>query len=420
MTGIRYPRRRFTKALERISAALELSSIRKVQHTDFRGKPCETVVQINGLWVAGSYARGALECGDLDLVLDAVGVDAGLPLLKDVVRCFFGMNPRVAFYCGTPGDNSSGVVFSDAKLIWSSEQTDWRTAIAAITEDPSAGHYARPSDNLPLSLEQMRGDVSHVETLIRDRDEGRLRWYQIDFLGSHRAQPLVPEHVVKTLDRYTDLGKATRHALSHFFAATGDKAWTAEEFSRDWGRGPTQFRCGGTEIHAGVPRLPYKPLDIASTSRLVLVPHLTARGPNRAWVIERGPNHSLTKAADQRVAFVLASSGLPIETLTSDSGWGWEAFLELFSNRTAAEAHATRLNDADADDGEELEPAYVMELSGEALLECIARVNRIEIFTEPFGDAEVVEMRNFSRFGAEHSALFQELMAKLPLRTNAN
>lgn len=151
----------------------------------------------------------------------------------------------------------------------------------------------------------------------------------------------------------------------------------------------------------------------------MLVPHLTARGPNRAWVIERGPNHPLIQAADQRVAFVLANSGFPIETVTSDSGWGWEPFLELFSSHTAAKAHATWLNEADAEDGEELEPAYVMELSGEALLECIARVGRLEILVEPFGHAEVIEMKNSSRFGADRSALFQDLMEKLPIRTSA-
>ena len=60
-----------------------------------------------------------------------------------------------------------------------------------------------------------------------------------------------------------------------------------------------------------------------------------------------------------------------------------------------------------------------MELCGEAVLECIARVSRIEILAEPFGEAEVVEMRNFSRFGADHSALFHDLMEKLPIRTNS-
>lgn len=50
----------------------------------------------------------------------------------------------------------------------------------------------------------------------------------------------------------------------------------------------------------------------------------------------------------------------------------------------------------------------------------IARVSWIETLAEPFGDAEVVEMRSFSRFGADDSALFHDLMAKLPIRTNAN
>lgn len=245
MSRARYPRARFTRALERICTSLETSPIRDVSHKDFLERPQTTEVQIRALWAVGSYARGALECGDLDIVVDAVGLNRGLPYLKNVARSFFGTTPRVAFYGGTPESNSSGVAFPEAKLIWAPSQSDWRRAIASIAEDVSAGHFERPSDHLPLTPEQMRGNINNIEELLRSRDEGRLRWYHIDFPDDHRSQPDVPEQFAETFIRYTDLGKATRHALAHFLAACHEYPWANNELSRDW-RARTEFRLGGS------------------------------------------------------------------------------------------------------------------------------------------------------------------------------
>jgi hypothetical protein len=416
MDKTRYPRARFTRSLAKICTELERAPIRDVAHKDFLDRPAQTRTQIRALWVVGSYARGALECGDLDLVLDAVGLDRGLPRIKKVARSFFGATPRVAFYGGTPEDNSSGVVFPEAKLIWSSEQPNWRSAIASIAEDAQADHFERPSDHLPLTPEQMRGNINDIEELLRDRNAGRIQWSHIDFCGGHRSEPQVPEQFAETFSRYHDLGKATRHALAHFLVASAGRPWANGDLVR---RERTTFCLGGTEIHVGTPRLPSKPLEIASKSRLALVPHLTARGPNRAWIIERGIAHPLAQQAEDRVAYVLAHAGCPIETLTQDSEWSWMSMLELFTSRAVAEAFA---KDMDMDEfynevaQEEGEPAQVIELSGQLLLESIAQVDRLEIMNETSERYEVFIMKEFEYYDADPQALFDKLMALLPMR----
>ena len=413
---MRYPRARFTRALQKICSALEASPILEVTDKDFRGRTRQTRVQIRTLWVVGSYARGALECGDLDLVLDVVGLNGGVPRIQDISRCFFGATPRVAFYHGTPEKNQSGVEFSDARLVWSSEHPDWRSSIASIAEDPTAGHFERPSDHLPLSPEQMRGDISHVEKLLHDRNERRLSWYHIDLEADHRAQPQIPEQFAETLSRYTNMGKATRHALAHFLAASGNRQWADEELNRNWGA-PTEFRLGGTEIHVGTPPLPYEPLAVASTSRLVLVPHMSARGPNRAWVIERDIGHPLMQLAESRKAYTLAYSGKPIEVHIAESAWSWMSMLELFTSYNVAETFAKEMDECDASvDPEGFEPTQVLELSGEALLASIARVEQIQIVLDPSEDREIFNVRDFRRYDIDHQVLFNKLMALLPRR----
>jgi len=416
MSRVRYPRSRFTRALGKICVALETQPIRDVSHKDYFDRPQTTRVQIRTLWVVGSYARGALECGDLDVVMDAVGLNRGLPYIKNVARGFFGMTPRVFFYGGTPEKNSSGVAFQDAKLIWSSSQPDWRNAIASIAEDNGAGHFERPSDHLPLTPEQMRGNINNVEDLLRSRNEGLLGWYHIDFADDHRSQPEVPEQFAEAFSRFTDLGKATRHALAHFLAASNGHSWASDDLSRDW-RGRTEFRLGGTDIYVGTPPMPSQPLENASTSRLALVPHLTARGPNRAWIIERGATHPLVKKADSRVAYALAYSDCLIKMFTPVSDWKWVNTLELFTSRAVAKAMATEMDEADDEVASgEAEPMHVIELSGTLLLESIARIERLEIVVDASGNREIFDMGKFDRYDVDHHALFDKLITLLPKR----
>lgn len=69
-------------------------------------------LSIKNLWVVGSVALGAEQCGDLDVVYELEGCSAALStyhflkLLKPA--------PRLSRYGGTPLENTSHVVFEGA------------------------------------------------------------------------------------------------------------------------------------------------------------------------------------------------------------------------------------------------------------------------------------------------------------------
>jgi len=104
----RYPRESFTKKLERICQRLDEASIRAIAHKDFFNKPATSKVEITSLWVVGSYARGAMMCGDLDLVLEYRVVEGQHPSPRTVFLIPAGFGGR---------SERSGVKNRDERLV---------------------------------------------------------------------------------------------------------------------------------------------------------------------------------------------------------------------------------------------------------------------------------------------------------------
>ncbi len=74
----RLPRDHFTRVLARICGRLDNSYASQVRWTDsFFKEVHHSIVSARALWVVGSYARGALDCGDLDLVMEAISQSDG-------------------------------------------------------------------------------------------------------------------------------------------------------------------------------------------------------------------------------------------------------------------------------------------------------------------------------------------------------
>ncbi|WP_455922649.1 hypothetical protein [Pseudomonas putida] len=65
----RHPRARFTKQLSRICHALDAASAHDVAYRLYGDEYVSRVAACE-LWVVGSYARGALLCADLDIVVE--------------------------------------------------------------------------------------------------------------------------------------------------------------------------------------------------------------------------------------------------------------------------------------------------------------------------------------------------------------
>lgn len=84
----RYPRESFTKKLVRICQRLDDQAIRTITHKHiYREFTCQ--IEITMVWAVGSYARGALLCGDLDLVIGHEKLKVSYP------RLVFGVGPSL-------------------------------------------------------------------------------------------------------------------------------------------------------------------------------------------------------------------------------------------------------------------------------------------------------------------------------------
>ena len=144
-----------TLALQRIAARIASQQVYEVEWSDRLFGAQSSRIRVEGLWVAGSYARGALDCGDLDVIAKVVSEQGILPWRATISRTLVGRAPDVRLYSGTPEKNSSGVSFPEARLLWSPAEPSWQAAISAITVDPSAAHYSRRTDALPVRTEQL-------------------------------------------------------------------------------------------------------------------------------------------------------------------------------------------------------------------------------------------------------------------------
>jgi len=186
----RFPRGRFTKSLARICERLDACSDLTFDYlTPSRESPLTRVrgpvpVQVNELLAFGSWARGAKQCGDLDLV---VVVEVGWAALPDFVlpreTCASG---SMVGYLPTFGEVRRRVIGSfpyvhpislehSARLaeegldmnvralipIWKSARAaffDWRAALAGVSVCPAAGRFERRTD-LRKETSSVRGSL---------------------------------------------------------------------------------------------------------------------------------------------------------------------------------------------------------------------------------------------------------------------
>ena len=140
---------------------------------------------------------------------------------------------------------------------------------------------------------------------------------------------------------------------------------------RAWG-----FTFAGTDmVDVYVERLSLRPdsLDSFYCCALAFMPALSTRGPNGAWVIERGPNHPLVKAFSPVAVWTLAGvDGIVRGTqfgVAEDARWDRYADgLELFPSEEAAQAAEDSFVYLGDDATEEEDRFVPLPLNGEQLL----------------------------------------------------
>jgi hypothetical protein len=353
-----------TRSLERIAGRIAQAPSQTVEWNDRHRYTREvSTITAKRLWVAGSYARGAPQCGDLDLVLE-VTVSGVHPSSRTIAKGLFGSAPDTTLYVGTPDENSSYVVFPEACLIWSEDSPDWKANISAIACDAGAGRYARPTDRLPLRPEQMSTTLEELEQLLQLKGAQVLDWKFVDASDI----TLDPAAVESTRLLAECLGAKTRDALqlaaSYFGAAGREGEWNPATMNER-----TRFRCGGILLLTAYPEIPVHHLENPFYDTLALVPHRSRRGPNGIWIIRRGPAHLVEKLFADCRAFYVTCNGEPLRISdVSYSTFNPATGIDLFSDEQDAFDVAENERDFFGDDDE----IEVASAGGSELLRLIA------------------------------------------------
>lgn len=409
----RYPRESFTKKLERICQRLDEASIRIITHKDFFNKPATSQVEITSLWVVGSYARGALMCGDIDLVLEYRLVAGPHPTPRRITKTFFGALPYVSYYFGKPESSTSGVAFPDAIAIWTEPGCDWKAAIDSIKPVPSAGRATRETDSIPLRPDQLYMEPERLQWIAAQEKEGLLEWAFVEFTPPDLEPVPLEEisHRDKKLLRIAPMmakkSQVLIPAIIRLMARSDPfGTWESSDSYR------VKLSCGATALHLGRPVLPYRAFDNDPTIRqYVLIPHISAKGPNGAWIIRRGPNHPDTQALANRHAFYLGSPGSPETVAYRDlNRISSTEMLELFGTHEEAEDFADMLKE-----GNESWETEIRRAEGLDLISLFALVDVVEI-----GDHQLAITHAGAAYFERDKATMDEIAAALPRMTTVN
>jgi hypothetical protein len=280
---------RICEHLDRNAEATVASAARKY---DKKAPPL--VMRAVRLWVVGSYARGSMTCGDLDLVME---LDREYYDPRPISRQLLKSPQRVSLYTGTPEENSSHAQFADAALIWEAG-SDWRAALAAIKPDATASRFDRPTDRIPFRLDQMSGcSIEWAETMIERLQCEELSWHFVPLEDltdavEHQNESDEQTALLRRATNCSSVGSASKKLLPYLlayarFTGKPQEKWRVEYQTRlDYGR--TVFFLGvAPSLHD---------LDETGINEVVVMPHMSMRGPNGLWVIKRGLQHPLVRA----------------------------------------------------------------------------------------------------------------------------
>jgi hypothetical protein len=373
--GLRKARAFYTRALTRICERLDSRDTHEVTWKErMLQRTFQTVVRAESLWVVGSYARGALDCGDLDLVLQVTHVEGYRSPLSSFVSKALGRSPGVRFYEGDPENNSSHVSFPEAVHIWSKGK-DWRRSIESIVVDPTAARLSRPTDEIPLRSEQLYGDVGDMEEVLARRTAGEIAWR---FIPIDRTDveplPTPTEDESRVLRLMSFRGKKTRELAPYVLRYVRDHRRPL--YSRYNNRSGAELELEGTFIAMGRPRIAHAQLDTLEFSCVALVPHFSQRGPNGIWELRRGGKHPFEIRMKHTEAYIHTTpDGLPSRICCVGKFETECQLLGVFTTREQAEEAA--LEEEQAFDL----PLTVARIEGSSLLETLSYLDAIELLT---------------------------------------
>ena len=262
-------------------------------------------------------------------------------------------------------------------MIWSPSNRDWKANIQTIKPNPTATRYARPTDVIPLRNEQLYSDIITIEELIALRNQGVLSWSWAGFPQTSPSPETWSETGKDILDRASSFhsGRKTCEALVYvidwFERNDPIRALRFDDESR------AAFWINGIRVHIGRPSGYCGYLEHHSCSGIMLVPHLSRRGPNGIWTIRRGNHHPIEKLFREATAYCFLDDNGKPALVNAFSDWESITLLELFRTDQAAQAFAKEM--CEEDQGPADEGLVIAKISGSSILEAISSVDHITI-----------------------------------------
>lgn len=317
MGGVRYPRRRCGRNMNRDRWVEKLGAIVA------RIEAGEAPARIREVYVFGSFARGAMEPDDLDLIVvhDRPSNKVLEPLLKAVKsysyddldqsfkayqrfeaalrKVFRRGGERMDIKLAESLDSAVSALVDippgEIRLVWSEPNRDWRANVAAIAASPTAGRHPR---NHFINVKRAGCTLEAVEQVTEMIDTGVLT---LEKLRLNDITPVLNREFQHWLDHWTRIRCLGAEALKvlpwgmWWLQQQGaprpridrrtelvDKAW---RFRVELGRLYPYYVFSLFEDHP-------------SMVRQCLIPHMRVREENSMYVFERGPHWKTAREAE--------------------------------------------------------------------------------------------------------------------------
>ena len=286
--GTGLPREAFLPKLQRIVEAAEASA---------------GGVEVEAIYLFGSFARGAALCRDVDLIVharwptsDRLFWEVDAHALLRARTALKGRMQRVDLSLTETFDPNEpigwkGVEAEDLVFLWSVNDRDWRSKVDAIAVRPDAGHRHRPMDDL-LDLKRTGSDLYVADELTDDLANGIVTVERISLEELSPTPELWPSSFRETWEQVASserrVGAGLRRLWPHcaqWLVSEGCTELTVHTSSKFGGDPGALGQMG--RIHLDLVRWGLE----EGLSRVGLLPHLKSGGYwNGCLSFSRGPN----------------------------------------------------------------------------------------------------------------------------------
>lgn len=275
----------------------------------------EAPARVREIYVFGSFARGALDPNDLDLIVvhDPPSPELYAAMLAAVesyshddinqhlrAELRFNAAMRRVFRRGSERmDVFTGRSFEDAtwrvtkpppgevRLLWSEQDRDWEGKLAAIPLDPAAGSHPRHHF---IEVKRAGCTLSEVEWTTQLIDDGVLT------LDRLRIGEIEPELKIRFEQRLVRWSTAKIMGADALKVAPWALWWLQEQGAKEIDhpdRTDIEDKSGRFRVAIGRFHLAHMYASFRDRPRMkrqCLIPHLRVKQENWMYVFERGPN----------------------------------------------------------------------------------------------------------------------------------